>query len=203
MAKKLDAKIMIPSTFTQKKPQGCWHLPATRLLLGENALQAEQQLLLSVNIINKNVHGFKNVTIPYEKIESVEYCEGKRRNSTLKIVTDEIDGTYYLCLSEWAKPALEQIKELLEACAEEGKFGSKAEAVARILEKPMDIIYASHMKVALFTLLLTFVIGYFVSVLLAAIFCMFSTLNARVCKYPLLKWAPLILELIFLLMIAG
>ena len=98
---------------------------------------------------------------------------------------------------------LEEIKELLEACAEEGKFGSKAEAVARILEKPMDIIYASHMKVALFTLLLTFVIGYFVSVLLAVIFCMFSTLNARVCKYPLLKWAPLILELIFLLMIAG
>ena len=203
MANITDAKIMIPGAFTKGKKQKNFYLPPTRFLFGADAVQGKQQFFFGVNLLNKVIHGYYSKPIAYADMERVEYCEGTGAKDTLKIITKEINGTYYFCLSELCASQLEKVKALLEACIEEGGFGEKAAALAEEMKQPLEKSCAGHLKFAAVAFLIMLLMGWYFNVYLAIIPCMFAAFNARVSKYPALSFIPWIVEFIFVLMVAG
>lgn len=198
MAKTIDGKVMIPGTFTNKKAVPVWHMPATRFLFGEQAIQGEQQWFMKVNLFAKAMYGYYSEPIPYSIMERVEYGDGKAAKNTLKIITNEVNGSYYLCVSEWCEPQIAKVKELLEACIEEGCYGAKAEAIAASFSEPMEKVYNSHLTVAIVCFVLAAVIGWEFSLLLSIIPALISYYNARTTRIPALRWIPLLLIVFYL-----
>ena len=205
MAKKIDGKLMVPGTLTKKKMQQNWFMSPTCLLFGEHALQGDQPWLYRVNLFLRKFHGYCSDVIPYNKMLRVEYCEGRRRKDTLKIIADSVNGTYYFCISEWGTSSLEKVKALLESCIEDGCFGARAMAIAQTLTEPLDKLNRAHLVVAMVSILLMYWIGNEVDVYLAIIPMLFAINNARASQYPMLKWIPVLMETVFfwMMMVRG
>lgn len=203
MKKVRNEKIMIPGAFCKGKRQNTFYIPPTRFLFGADSVQGDQQFLFRVNMIQKNIHGYYSEPIPYKAMERVEYAEGSSAKNTLKIVTREINGTFYLCLSELCAAQIAQVKALLEACIEEGCFGEKAAALAKELENPLEKTYANHLKLAGISLALMLFIGYYCSVTIASIPCMIAAVNARVTRYPVLSYIPWLIEFLLIVVVSG